>query len=157
MRCASLAGCGYHTTRWMPDGKDCMSFHIAIRLIGMALFAAAGFFLGLYLSPIIYGGDNSTYNDLVIYLTLIGAIFGLLVTPYVTVYPVRWVRKRIRLMPPLDLVAMTLGLFLGLLMGALFAWPLSLLPGWLGDVAPAVMTFVLAYLGSMLRHSVSAI
>ena len=124
-----------------------MSFHIVIRLIGMALFAAAGFFLGLYLSPIIYGGDNSAYNDLVIYLTLIGAIFGLLVTPYVTVYPVRWVRKRIRLMPPLDLVAMTLGLFLGLLMGALFAWPLSLLPGWLGDVAPTVMTFALAYLG----------
>ncbi len=124
-----------------------MSFHIAIRLIGMALFAAAGFFLGLYLSPIIYGGDNSTYNDLVIYLTLIGAILGLLVTPYITVYPVRWARKRIRLMPPLDLVAMTVGLFLGLLMGALFAWPLSLLPGWLGDVAPAVMTFVLAYLG----------
>lgn len=124
-----------------------MSFHIAIRLIGMALFAAAGFFLGLYLSPIIYGGDNSAYNDLVIYLTLIGAIFGLLVTPYVTVYPVRWVRKRIRLMPPLDLVAMTLGLFIGLLMGALLAWPLSLLPGWLGEVAPAVMTFVLAYLG----------
>ncbi|MEP6775755.1 MAG: PIN domain-containing protein [Chloroflexota bacterium] len=124
-----------------------MSFHIAIRLIGMALFAAAGFFLGLYLSPIIYGGDNSAYNDLVIYLTLIGAILGLLATPYVTVYPVRWVRKRIRLMPPLDLVAMTVGLFLGLLMGALFAWPLSLLPGWLGDVAPAVMTFVLAYLG----------
>ena len=112
----------------------------------MALFAAAGFFLGLYLSPIIYG-DNSAYNDLVIYLTLIGAILGLLVTPYVTVYPVRWVRKRIRQMPPLDLVAMTVGLFLGLLMGALFAWPLSLLPGWLGDVAPAVMTFVLAYLG----------
>jgi uncharacterized protein YacL len=124
-----------------------MSFHIVIRLIGMALFAAAGFFLGLYLSPIIYGAENSTYNDLVIYLTLIGAIFGLLVTPYLTVYPVRWVRKRIRLMPPLDLVAMTLGLFLGLLMGALFAWPLSLLPGWLGDVAPAVMTFILAYLG----------
>ena len=41
--------------RWVPDGKDSMSFHIAIRLIGMALFAAAGFFLGLYLSPIIYG------------------------------------------------------------------------------------------------------
>ena len=113
----------------------------------MALFAAAGFFLGLYLSPIIYGSDNSTYNDLVIYLTLIGAILGLLLTPYITVYPFRWVRKRIRVMPPLDLVAMTVGLFLGLLMGALFAWPLSLLPGWLGDVAPAVMTFVLAYLG----------
>jgi uncharacterized protein YacL len=124
-----------------------MSFHIAIRLIGMALFAAAGFFLGLYLSPIIYGVGTDTYNDLVVYLTLIGAIIGLLLTPYVTVYPIRWVRNRLRLMPPLDLVAMALGLFIGLLMGALLAWPLSLLPGWLGDVAPTVVTFLLAYLG----------
>jgi uncharacterized protein YacL len=124
-----------------------MSFHIAIRLLGMALFAAAGFLLGLYLTPIIYGGDTASYNDLVVYLTLIGAILGLLVTPYVTVYPFRWVRKRLRLMPPLDLVAMTLGLFVGLLMGAILAWPLSLLPGWLGQVAPSVMTLVFAYLG----------
>ncbi|HST03539.1 MAG TPA: PIN domain-containing protein [Chloroflexia bacterium] len=124
-----------------------MSFHIAIRLIGMALFAAAGFFLGLYLSPIIYGAGTDTYNDLVVYLTLIGAIIGLLLTPYVTVYPIRWVRNRLRLMPPLDLVAMALGMFIGLLMGALLAWPLSLLPGWLGDVAPTVVTLLLAYLG----------
>lgn len=124
-----------------------MSFHIAIRLLGMALFAAAGFFLGLYLSPIIYGAGSDTYNDLVVYLTLIGAIIGLLITPYVTVYPFRWVRNRLRLMPPLDLVAMTLGLFIGLLMGALLAWPISLLPGWLGDVVPTVVTLLLAYLG----------
>ena len=130
-----------------------MSFHIAIRLLGMALFAAAGFFLGLYLSPIIYGAGSDTYNDLVVYLTLIGAIIGLLITPYVTVYPFRWVRNRLRLMPPLDLVAMTLGLFIGLLMGALLAWPISLLPGWLGDVGPTVVTLLLAYLGICLLYT----
>ena len=124
-----------------------MSFNITIRLLGMALFAAAGFLLGVYLTPIIYGTGSENYNDLVAYLTLIGAIVGLLLTPYVAVYPFRWARNKLRQMPPLDLVAMAVGLFLGLLMGALLAWPLSLLPGWLGEIIPAVMTLIFAYLG----------
>lgn len=124
-----------------------MSFNITIRLIGMALFAAAGFLLGVYLLPIFYGTASDTYNDLIAYLTLIGALVGLLVTPYITVYPFRWARTRLRQMPPLDLVALAVGLFLGLLMGALLAWPLSLLPGWVGQVLPAVMAVVFAYLG----------
>lgn len=123
-----------------------MSFNITIRLLGMALFAVAGYLLAVYLSPIIYG-PGSDYNDLVAYLTLIGAIVGLLVTPYITVYPFRWARNRLRMMPALDLVAMFAGLFLGLVMGALLAWPLSLLPGWLGDVSPAVVALLLVYLG----------
>jgi uncharacterized protein YacL len=124
-----------------------MSFNITIRLLGMALFAAAGFLLGAYLSPIIYGTGSENYNDLVAYLTLIGAIIGLLATPYVTIYPFRAIRNKLKQMPPLDLVAMATGLFLGLLMGALLAWPLSLLPGWMGQIIPALMTLVFAYLG----------
>lgn len=132
---------------WSCVGYERMSFNITIRLLGMALFAAAGFLLGLYLTPIIYGTGGENYNDLVAYLTLIGAIVGLLATPYVTVYPIRWVRSRLKLMPPLDVVAVVMGLFVGLLMGALLAWPLSLLPGSLGQFAPAFMTLVLSYLG----------
>ncbi len=136
-----------HGACWTNDGYERMSFNITIRLLGMALFAAAGFLLGVYLSPIIYGTGSDSYNDLIAYLTLIGAIVGLLITPYITVYPFRWVRNRLKLMPPLDLIALAAGLFVGLLMGALLAWPLSLLPGWLGNVSPAVMTLLLAYLG----------
>ena len=55
-----------------------MSFNIAVRVIGMALFGSAGFLLGIYLSPWIYGTDTESYNELAIYLTLFGAIFGLL-------------------------------------------------------------------------------
>jgi uncharacterized protein YacL len=124
-----------------------MSFNITIRILGMALFAAAGFLLGVYLSPMLYCTDGESYNELVPYLTLFGAIFGLLVTPYITVYPFRWLRNRLKLMPPLDLVATTVGLFAGLLLGALFTWPLGQLPGWLGQVAPTAATLLLAYLG----------
>ncbi|HET9495916.1 MAG TPA: PIN domain-containing protein [Chloroflexia bacterium] len=125
-----------------------MSLNITIRVIGMLLFAAGGFLLALYLSPLIYpAGTADAYNELVPYLTLFGAIFGLLVTPYITVYPFRWVRNRLKSMPALDLLSVTAGLLVGLLLGALLAWPLSLLPGWLGRVAPTVATLVLAYLG----------
>ncbi len=66
-----------------------MSFNITIRLLGMALFGAAGFFLAFYLSPLIYGTDTTSYNELVPYLTLFGAILGLIITPYITIYPLR--------------------------------------------------------------------
>jgi uncharacterized protein YacL len=124
-----------------------MSFNIAVRVIGMALFGSAGFLLGIFLSPWIYGTDTESYNELATYLTLFGAIFGLLITPYITIYPFRWMRNRLRLMPPLDLVSMAVGLFVALVLGALLSWPLSLLPGWLGQVAPTVLTLLLAYLG----------
>jgi uncharacterized protein YacL len=113
----------------------------------MVLFGAAGFLLAIYLSPWLYGSSSDGYNELVPYLTLFGAIFGLIVTPYITIYPFRWARNRLKLMPPLDLVSLAGGLFVGLLLGALLSWPLSLLPGWLGQVAPTVVTLLLAYLG----------
>jgi uncharacterized protein YacL len=34
-----------------------------------------------------------------------------------------------------------------LLLGAILSWPLSLLPGWLGQVAPTVVTLLFAYIG----------
>jgi uncharacterized protein YacL len=124
-----------------------MSFNITIRVLGMVLFGAAGFFLGIYLSPWLYGTDTSSYNELATYLTLFGAIFGLLITPYITIYPFRWLRNRLRMMPPLDVLSLAAGLFVALLLGALLSWPLSLLPGWLGQIVPTVVTLVLAYLG----------
>src|SRR3954471_20771672 len=124
-----------------------MSFNITVRVLGMALFGAAGFFLGIYLSPMIYGTDTGSYNELATYLTLFGAIFGLIITPYITIYPFRWLRTRLRLMPPLDLLSLTVGLFVALLLSALLSWPLSLLPGWLGQVAPTILTLLLVYLG----------
>ncbi|MEO8288226.1 MAG: PIN domain-containing protein [Chloroflexota bacterium] len=131
-----------------------MSFNITIRVLGMLLFGAAGFLLAIYLSPWLYGTSSEQYNELVPYLTLFGAIFGLIITPYITVYPFRWVRNRLKLMPPLDLISMAVGMFTGLLLGAILSWPLSLLPGWLGAVMPTLATLVLAYLGiyaAMLR------
>jgi uncharacterized protein YacL len=124
-----------------------MSFNITIRVVGMLLFAAAGLLLGLDLAPRIYGADPNGFTELVLPLTIAGALLGFFILPYLTIYPLQWVRNRLRMMPALDLVAAAVGLFLGLLLGALLAWPLSTLPGWMGQAAPTVAALVLAYLG----------
>ncbi|MBF6612401.1 MAG: PIN domain nuclease [Chloroflexi bacterium] len=124
-----------------------MSFSRTVRVIGMLLFAAAGFLLALYLSPVLYGDSPNSFSELVLPLTIVGAIVGLMATPYLTVYPLRAARNRLRLMPATDLLWATLGLFVGLVLGALISWPLSILPGWVGRVAPTVATLLLACVG----------
>jgi uncharacterized protein YacL len=125
-----------------------MSFNVTIRVFGMILFAIGGLLLGLYLAQALYpNAADSGFNQIVLPLVIIGALFGLLATPYMTVYPLRAARTRLRAMNALDLVAAGAGLFVGLLFGALFTWPLSNLPGWLGQVVPTVATLLFAWLG----------
>jgi uncharacterized protein YacL len=125
-----------------------MSFNVTIRVFGMVLFAIGGLLLGFYLAQVLYpNAPDNGFNQIVLPLVIIGALFGLLVTPYMTVYPIREARTRLRAMNALDLVAAGAGLFVGLLLGALFTWPLSNLPGWLGQVVPTVATLLFAWLG----------
>ncbi|MFL5734927.1 MAG: PIN/TRAM domain-containing protein [Chloroflexia bacterium] len=125
-----------------------MSFNVTIRVLGMVLFAVLGLLLGLYLVRELYPNAlDSGFNQIVLPLVIVGALFGLLATPYMTVYPIRQVRERVKAMNALDLLAAAIGLFAGLLFGALFTWPLSNLPGWLGQVGPIVTTLVFAWIG----------
>src|SRR5437879_2254774 len=120
-----------------------MSSNITVRLIGMLLFASAGLLLGLYLYPLLYDTNNPNgFNELVLPLTISGAIVGLLIMPYITVYPVRWARARLRNMTAAELLSLAVGLFVGLLLGALFSWPLSNLPGAFGQITPTVVSII---------------
>ena len=88
-----------------------MSFNVTLRVIGMALFAAAGLLLGLYVDQLASNGAKGQYFDqLVLPLIISGALFGFFATPYVTVYPIRWLRSRLKTMPALDLMASACGL-----------------------------------------------
>ena len=125
-----------------------MSFNLTIRLVGMVLFAAAGLALGLYLDEALYNGVvERGFSQLVLPLVIISALFGFVATPYITVYPWRSIRKRLKLMPAHDVLAAAAGLFTGLLFGALFTWPLSNLPDWAGRIGPTVATVLFAVLG----------
>ncbi|HEX3643497.1 MAG TPA: PIN domain nuclease, partial [Ktedonobacteraceae bacterium] len=58
-----------------------------------------------------------------------------------------WVRDKIRVAAASDLIAAVIGLLIGLILSALFAIPLQLLPFPFGQLAPFVVAVIMGYLG----------
>lgn len=120
-----------------------MSFEFILRLVGGAILASLGWWIGETLAAAAQTEDvRST-----VALALAGLAFGLLLTPYFTTRPMSWARRMIRQLPANHLLAGTIGLALGLIMAALLALPLSFLPHPLGSVLPLAAAIVFAYLG----------
>jgi uncharacterized protein YacL len=128
-----------------------MSTDFISRIIGMILLSIAGLLLGVRLADL---GSASPY----IYGTtffLVGALAGLVLTPYFTVKPLRSMRRRLGGMPVQQLVAGTIGLVVGLIIAALLALPLSLLPPPFNQILPFVGAVLFGYLGIVamtIRH-----
>ncbi|MER2598004.1 MAG: PIN domain-containing protein [Caldilineales bacterium] len=79
--------------------------------------------------------------------TLIGAILGALVAPYLITRPARTARRIVRQLTVQEILLGTLGLVVGLVIAALLVFPLSRLPSPFGNVLPAVGAVVFGYLG----------
>jgi uncharacterized protein YacL len=77
---------------------------------------------------------------------LIGFLIGLILTPYVTTRPVRYLRQNLISMPPERLLAILVGIFIGLIGAALLSLPLSLLPTPFKQTLPFATAIVLCYL-----------
>ncbi len=122
-----------------------MRVELVLRLIGMLVFALAGWYASGFLTDVV----SEPYVGYVINIVfpLTGAALGLFVTPWLTTKPFSWVRSKIRQLPTQQLVAATIGLIIGLIVAALLAWPLSLLPGILGQVLPFIGAILFGYLG----------
>ncbi|MDY6876412.1 MAG: TRAM domain-containing protein [Chloroflexota bacterium] len=120
-----------------------MSAEFISRIAGMVLMATGGGFLGINVADKLGG---SPYQYAAIFL-LVGALIGLVLTPYVTVRPFVALRKRIRQAPAYQLLAATLGLTVGLIVAALLAFPLSLLPPPFSQILPFVAAVLFGYLG----------
>lgn len=122
-----------------------MRVELVLRLIGMLVFALAGWQAGELLAervPEPYMG----YAVKVV-IPLASAALGLFITPWLTTRPFSWVRGKIRQLPTHQLVAAIIGLIIGLIVAALLAGPLSLLPGILGEVLPFIGAIIFGYLG----------
>jgi uncharacterized protein YacL len=120
-----------------------MSADLIIRIIGMAIFSIAGVYVGNGLS--VHNPDQQLFYTIA--FTLIGALFGLVLTPYLTTRPLRALRARLSSMAAETLLSTLAGLVIGLLTAALLAFPLSLLPSPLGKVLPLVGVLLFGYLG----------
>ena len=120
-----------------------MSTEFIFRIVGMILFGILGALWGFQ-----FGGDNlgeSLRYSLII--GLLAALAGLVLTPYITTRPARWIRARLSRLSAETLFAGLVGMVVGLLTAALLAFPLSLLPPPLGQILPFVGVLVFTWLG----------
>ena len=122
-----------------------MSAEFVSRIVGMVGAAIAGVYLGMSVAT---GLGGPSYQYAVIFL-FVGALVGLVLTPYVSVWPYRALRKRIRRAPAEQLVAAIVGLIVGLIVAVLISFPLSLLPPPFSQILPFVAAALFGYLGSM--------
>lgn len=120
------------------------------RIIGAVVLATALAIVGvqlanmLNLDPLRYGIAFGVGGG------VLGAVLGFLFTPYVTVRPINYIRQSLSAMPLERLVALMIGVFLGLIAAALFAIPLSQLPSPLKEILPLATALGFCYLGAVL-------
>jgi uncharacterized protein YacL len=117
-----------------------MNVEFVLRILGMIVFAFIGWNTGEAL-----GGD-SRYK---IVLALAGAPLGLIITPWITIRPYKWMRRTLRQVPVQQLLMGTLGLLVGLVIAALAAIPLHYLPDPFGSVLPFLALILFGYIGAM--------
>jgi uncharacterized protein YacL len=119
-----------------------MSASFISRLLGMIVMAAgAGWAGSVVARPL--GGSELVYTMV---FGLAGALMGLIITPYITVLPLRRLQRWVQRVPIHRIIAVLFGLVAGLVVGALAALPLSMLPNPFGQVLPVVSAALMGYL-----------
>ena len=81
---------------------------------------------------------------------VIFAGFGFLITPYITIKPFPSLIKLFTKSPVQSLMSGLLGMTIGLIIAAIMAYPLSLLPKPFGQIFPLVGLLLFSYLGGVL-------
>jgi uncharacterized protein YacL len=120
-----------------------MSLEFILRIIGMLILAVGGGSWGIYLARA--AGENVPLYGVV--MGLLGALVGLVMTPFLTTRPVRTIRNTLGETNNRTLFSILTGLIIGLIVGALLSIPLAQLPGSLGQVLPIASAVTCAYLG----------
>ncbi len=117
-----------------------------VRIFGAFILGYIGWYYGTR-----YSAEPPTYEQQIgtLLLLLSGLGLGLVLTPYLVLYPFQGLLRRARAMPSLDLAATGVGLAIGLIVGVLLTFPLSHLPGMLGQYLPFVAAMLCAYIGSV--------
>ena len=120
-----------------------MSAEFIARLIGMVVIAIGGAYLGAGLSNFA-GAQPWLWSSV---FGLVGALVGLIITPFITIRPLRAIRKDMAQLSIRTILVGLIGLVVGLITAALAAFPLSLLPSPFSQVLPFVGALLFGYLG----------
>ncbi|MEM7119186.1 MAG: PIN domain-containing protein [Chloroflexota bacterium] len=119
-----------------------LSNEFFLRLVGAIIGAIVFGFLGDNVAELLQAPTQAY----VFVFMLLGILGGLILTPYFTVRPMRRVRQNVAIMAPERLLAIIVGLFMGLIAAALVSLPLSLLPSPFRQLMPIVAALVFCYL-----------
>ncbi len=113
------------------------------RLIGLVVFSFIGVRLGASLAHLTqFSADEAS----LIFFGL-GALVGLIATPWITVLPLRAWRRAANEMTVPRLILAIFGGLIGLTVALMLAFPLSLLGDPVGRILPAIVSVVCGYLG----------
>ncbi|HEY7126056.1 MAG TPA: PIN domain-containing protein [Ktedonobacterales bacterium] len=122
-----------------------MSASMISRIIGTLVALGAGF-------AIVYEQNELNHWNwpwfILVGIAVACGLVALIITPYITIRPYRWIRSAIRRTSAGDIVAATIGLIIGLIIAALLTFPLSELTFLnLGKVLPFLGVLLFGYLG----------
>ncbi len=120
-----------------------MSLEFILRIVGMVVLFILGAYWGAYLGELM-GGQPDLYA---IILGMLGALIGLVLTPFITTRPARALRRLLSQISAQTLLAGLAGLMAGLVIAALLAFPLSLLPEPFRNILPFIGVILFSYLG----------
>ncbi len=119
-----------------------MSVDFIARIVGMIALSVGGVYLGAMLGDL--AGDQPVLWAIV--FGMVGALLGLVVTPFLTTRPFNAIRNKLSTISLKTMVAGLFGLIIGLVVGALIAFPLSLLPSPFGQLLPFIGAMLTSYL-----------
>lgn len=119
---------------------------LIFRIIGLLVLGSAGIAVSSQLSqfPAI---PESVHLYAMIATGLIGAAIGWIFTPRLVLKPFNRFRRAVQHVPASVILSSTLGLFVGLALGAIAAYPVSLLPRPLGQFLPFLIAAAFGYAG----------
>jgi uncharacterized protein YacL len=152
--CRTLDTGGDHT-----EGGTVVRIELIARIIGALVIGFFAWRLGYSLStsgePAFIYALLSLLNASIIpfvpyVFAAVGAVLGLLFAPHLTTRPFLWLRNRASQVPVETLAAALVGFVIGLIVSALLALPLSVLPSPLGEVLPFVSALLFSYLGVLI-------
>lgn len=121
-----------------------ISIDFVSRIIGMVVFSLFGARLGVNASSLLGLPEEAAW----FLFALVGFLFGLILTPYLTVRPVRAISQTIKELPIEVLFMALIGMGIGLSIALLMSYPLSLLGAPLNAILPPAISVVGGYLGA---------
>ncbi len=127
-----------------------MSVDFIARLVGMITFSIIGVYWGTYLGRLANtttGPFPFTVEQYAFTIGMVGALAGLILTPFITTRPIKALRAQLSRLSARSLFASLVGLVVGLVIAALLAFPLSLLPDPFGQILPFFGVVLFGYLG----------